>query len=441
MTTFTVSAEEYKARRHQVLNQVAEDAIVIIPAAHELIRTGDSTFAFRQQSDFYYLTGFNEPDAILVLARFNHQDRFILFTRPRDPAKELWDGKREGLEGAVKNIGADEAYLFDEFTTKLPTLLENRCEIYFPIGHCAHFDETIIQAMKSLQRMVRRGVNAPQQLRNVAPIVHEMRLIKSEAELAIMRQAGAISVEAHKRAMKTCQPGMYEYELEAELTYVFTKKGCRYVAYTPIVGGGANACILHYVTNEEQVKDGDLLLIDAGGEFHNYSSDITTTFPVNGKFSPEQKALYELVLSAQQAAIAMIRPGIRWDELQQKIVRILTQGLVDLGILSGHVDTLIEQGIYRRFYMHLSGHWLGLDTHDVGTYKEGDAWRILQPNMVFTVEPGLYIAAGSEGVAPKWWDIGIRIEDNVRVTADGYEVLTSGIPRTVDEIEAFMRRE
>ncbi len=438
MNDLTISATEYQSRRRLVLDQIAEDAVVIIPAASERIRTGDSTFSFRQNSDFYYLTGFDEPDAVLVLAKVHQQVRFILFTRPRDPARELWDGKREGLEGAVKHIGADEAYLFSEFKERLPTLLENRRQIYFPIGQCAHFDETLIQAMTGLQRMVRRGIQAPQQLCNIAPIVHEMRLIKSEAEIAMMRQAGAISVEAHKQAMKACKPNMYEYELEAELAYVFAKRGCRHVAYSSIVGGGCNACILHYITNQDKLKDGELVLIDAGGELYNYASDITTTFPVNGRFNSEQKALYELVLSAQQTAVKLIKPGLRWDEIQQTIVRVLTEGLVALGILKGHVDTLIEEGSYRRFYMHLSGHWLGLDTHDVGAYKEGDNWRLLQANMVLTVEPGLYIAAGSEGVDKKWWDIGIRIEDDVRVTSEGYEVLTPGLPRTVADIEAFM---
>jgi len=435
----TISATEYQARRHHVLNQIAKDAIVIIAAAKELTRTGDSTHSFRQQSDFYYLTGFNEPDAVLVLARVNQQDHFILFNRQRDPAKELWDGKRSGQEGAIKDFGANEAYPVEMFTEKLPQLLENFSEIYFPIGQCERFDAIIIQAMKSLQRMVRRGVNAPQQLRNIAPIVHEMRLIKSEAELAIMRKVGAISVEAHKQAMRVCKPGLYEYEVEAELTYTFSRHGCAHVAYTPIVGGGSNACILHYVSNRERLNAGDLLLVDAGGELYNYASDITTTFPVSGQFSPEQKALYELVLTAQQSAIAIIRPGLRWDEIQQKIVHILTQGLVELGILKGDVETLIADGAYRRFYMHLSGHWLGLDTHDAGIYKSGDTWRTLQPNMVLTVEPGLYVPANSEGVDPKWWNIGIRIEDDICVTVDGYEVLTPGLPRTVADIEAFMR--
>lgn len=439
MNDLTISSQEYQARRHRVLEQVGDDAIVIIPSAHELIRTGDSTHYFRQRSDFYYLTGFDEPEAVLVLMRKDKQDKFILFNRINDKQKEQWEGKRLGQEGAVKVLGATEAYPYETLQEKLPSLLENYREIYFPIGQCEAFDRCIISAMSSLKRMVRRGVKAPEKIYNIETILHEMRLIKSEAELDIMRKAAQISVEAHKQAMKMCKPGLYEYEIEAEVIYTFKRLGCEQVAYTPIVGGGGNTCTIHYITNREKLNDGDMLLIDAGGEFHNYASDITTTFPVNGKFSQEQKAIYELVLKAQQAAVALVRPDLRWDELQKTIVRILTEGLVELGILQGDVTNLIEHGGYRPFYMHLSGHWLGLDTHDVGSYKTEDAWRVLKPNMVLTVEPGLYIQAGSEGVDPKWWDIGVRIEDDVRVTENGSEVLTKGLPRTVAEIEAFMQ--
>lgn len=440
MTLPTITMSEYQARRERVLNQIADDAIVIIPAASERVRTGDSTHSFRQHSDFFYLTGFNEPDAVLVLAKNHKQVTYILFNRPRDPAKEIWDGYRAGQDGAIQDLLADESYPFSSFVEKLPQLLEGRKTVYFSIGYCEKFDTLIMQAVKSLQKMVRRGVCAPQSFVDIGPIVHEMRLIKSEQELAIMRQAGAISVEAHKRAMQACQPGKPEYALEAETMYEFYRCGCRHVAYTPIVGGGPNACILHYINNDKVLNDGDLLLIDAGGELYNYASDITTTFPVNGRFNPEQKAIYELVLSAQQQAVAMVKPGLRWNALQEKIAAVLTKGLVDLDILHGNVDELITQEAYKPFYMHLSGHWLGLDTHDVGSYKINGEWRELKANMVLTIEPGLYIAAGSVGVDPKWWNIGVRIEDDVRVTETGCEVLTPGLPRTVADIEAFMAR-
>jgi Xaa-Pro aminopeptidase len=401
-------------------------------------RTGDTHYPFRQYSDFYYLTGFNEPEAVLVLAPGYAEGEFILFNRPRDPLMELWNGRRAGQEGALKDFGANIAYPIQEFRDRLIELLRDRKQVYYPIGRNVNIDQLLMASINTLRSKVRSGVGVPEEFNNIEPLLHELRLRKSPAEVATMRKAAQISVDAHKRAMQICRPGMYEYELEAELLAEFCRQGCRSPAYTPIIGAGANTCILHYTENNMPMRDGDMVLIDAGGEYQNYSSDITRTFPVNGKFSPEQKQLYELVLKSQLAAIRAVRPGLPWFDIQNQVIPILTEGLLELGILKGKLDDLIKENAIRRFYMHNSGHWLGLDTHDAGAYKINNEWRPLESGFVLTVEPGLYIAAGSESVDEKWWNIGIRIEDDVAVTDTGCEVLSAGLPKSVEEIEALM---
>ena len=433
-----ISQQEYAQRRKNVRQQIGDNAIAIIPAAAQVLRNGDTPYVYRQSSNFYYLTGFNEPDAVLVLLPHHHDGEYILFAREADPAKEIWDGKMQGLKGLIDNFNADLAYDINTFEDVLPRLLENRNKVYFPIGQNADFDQLIFNGVNQLRGKARHGISAADEFCNIDPILSEMRVYKSEAEIAVMQKAANISVEAHQRAMQACTAGMYEYQLEAEIQYVFYKHGSRSVAYSPIIGAGKNACILHYKENNQKIKDGELVLIDAGCEYENYSSDITRTFPVNGKFSEEQAAIYNLVLKAQQAAIELVKPGTKWFELQTKIMEILTAGLVELGLLKGDVNQLIANKAATQFYMHLSGHWLGLDTHDTGNYKINNEWRELEPGMVLTIEPGLYIQANQADVDPKWWNIGVRIEDDIAVTKDGHQVLTQALPKTITEIEALM---
>lgn len=433
-----ISQQEYAQRRQNVRQQIGENAIAIIPAASQVLRNGDTPYVFRQDSNFYYLTGFNESDAILVLLPGHDEGEYILFAREKDPAKEIWDGKMQGLQGVIEHFHADMAYDINSFEEVLPRLLENRKKVYFPISKCADFDQLIFACVNQLRGKARQGINAAEEFCNIDPILSEMRVFKSEAEIAVMQKAADISVKAHKRAMQTCTPGMYEYQLEAEMQYVFYKHGSRAVAYSPIIGSGKNACILHYKENNQQVADGDLVLIDAGCEYENYSSDITRTFPTNGHFSQEQAAIYNLVLKAQLAAIELVKPGTKWFELQARIMEIFTVGLVELGLLKGDISQLITEKAATQFYMHLSGHWLGLDTHDTGNYKINNEWRELEPGMVLTIEPGLYIQANQADVDPKWWNIGVRIEDDIAVTESGHQILTEALPKTIKEIETLM---
>lgn len=433
--------QEYAARREQVLKQIGKQAIAFIPSANDIVRAGDNCYYFRQNSNFYYLTGFNEPDAVLVLIPGRAEGEVILFNRPRDKQMEIWNGKRAGQAGACVEYGADESYVIDEFYDLLPELMHNRHRVYYPIGRDRGMEELLMDAVNNLRSKVRAGITVPEEFHNIEPYLHEMRLRKSTAEVATMKKAAQASVQAHLRAMKVCRPGLFEYEIEAELMYEFYKHGCRSPAYSPIIGGGANSCILHYIDNNALLNEGDILLVDAGGEYEYYASDITRTYPINGKFTLEQQQIYELVLESQLAAIEMIRPGIPYFDIQKCIHQILTAGLIRLGILHGDFDTLLEQQAVRRFYMHNSGHWLGLDTHDAGVYKINNEWRPLEAGFVLTIEPGLYIAADSEGVDPKWWNIGVRIEDDILVTANGYEILTTGLPKTVAEIEALMAKD
>ncbi|KTD45921.1 Xaa-Pro aminopeptidase [Legionella rubrilucens] len=433
-----ITQQEYRTRRQQLAQSLPFGAVAIVPAADEVLRNGDAHYRFRQASDFYYLTGFNEPEAVLVIIAGQEGDSY-LFNRPRNPAQEQWTGKRLGQEDACSHLGMKEAFAMESLGTHLPQLLADKTAIYYALGKHPAYEEKIIHVLNELKGQIRRGVKAPAALCDLDPLLSEMRLFKSEVELNLMRRAAGISVNAHVRAMQACREAEYEYQLEAELMHEFISQGCRGPAYDPIVGSGANACVLHYTDNNQRLRDGDLVLIDAGGEYENYAADITRTFPVNGQFSEEQRAIYQLVLEAQRAGIACIKPGLPWNAVQKTMVRILTQGLCDLGLLRGDVDSLVTTEAYKPFYMHNSGHWLGLDVHDSGSYKLDNDWRPLQAGMVLTVEPGLYIRAGMPGVDERWWNIGVRIEDDILVTADGYENLTAALPVEIDEIEALMR--
>lgn len=417
---------------------LGDDSIAILPAAPERTRSRDVEHPYRSDSDFYYLTGFPEPEAIAVLIPGRKQGQFVLFCRERDPEMETWNGRREGLDGVMNHYGADDAFPFSDVDDILPGLMENKERVYYSMGTHPDLDQHMIEWLNRIRKKARAGVHAPGEFVSLDHLLHEMRLIKSTAEIQAMKKTAKVSAEAHCRAMQVCQPGMMEYQIEAVLLHHFMTHGCRHAAYPAIVGGGENGCILHYTENDTELQDGDLLLIDAGGEYDNYAADITRTFPVNGEFSAAQKALYEVVLAAQKAAIDKVQPGNHWNEPHQAVVKVLTKGLIKLGILKGTPAKLIKEEAYRRFYMHRSGHWLGMDVHDVGDYKVDGEWRMFEPGMVLTVEPGLYIAPGSKGVAKKWWGIGIRIEDDVRVTRTGHEVLTSAAPKEVDKIEALM---
>ena len=427
----------YQKRREQLLQNMQSNSIAIIPSADLIYRNGDSSYHFRQDSDFYYMTGFNEPESVAVLVKEAQSVKYILFVRPKDAQSELWDGKRAGLDGAKTVFGANESYDIADLNNKMPELIGSAKQIYCHLGKNKSFDEGLDKWLNQVRKKVRAGVNSPSAFIALEKIIHEMRLIKSADEIAIMRKANEISKAAHLRAMQICKPGMMEYEIEAELSYVFQKNGARHAAYTSIVGGGENACVLHYIDNNQTLKNGDLILIDAGCEYENYSSDITRTFPVNGKFSAEQKALYQIVLDAQLAALDLAKPGTVWTQLQDAIIRTITQGLVSLGILNGKVDELIAQKAFLPFYMHNSGHWLGLDTHDAGNYKLENQWRTLQPGMVITVEPGIYVGK-NPNVDKKWHDIGIRIEDDIVITQDGHENLTQGLPKTIADLEKMI---
>ena len=441
----SISPQEFSERRARLIEQMAPNSIAIVPAAREVIRNGDAHYPFRQHSDFYYLSGCDEPDALLVLlaepasAQSPKTGRSILFCRAKNPHEELWHGRRVGWENASQVYGVDDGFAIDIIDDKLPELLSDRIQLYYTIGCNKDWDDRVTQALNQVRAKVRRGANCPQQLMNLDTLLHEMRLHKSTAEIAIMRRAAKLSAQAQIRAMQACRPGRNEYHLEAEIQHQFASHGARFAAYSPIVGGGDNGCILHYTDNNATLTAGDLVLIDAGCELQYYAADITRTFPVNGHFSAEQKALYELVLTAQQAAIDVVKPGNHCHQPHQAAVQVITEGLVTLGLLTGDINTLIETGAYKAFYMHGTGHWLGMDVHDVGNYKIDGQWRTLQPGMVMTVEPGIYIAANNTAVAEKWRGIGIRIEDDVLVTKDGCEILSIDAPKTVADIEAVMQ--
>ena len=434
----SISKQEFARRRKQLMAMMEDNSIAILPAAPERTRSRDTEYSFRQDSDFYYLSGFMEPESVLVLIPGREHGEYVLFCREKDRDKEIWDGYRAGPDGACKQFGADDAFPIDDIDDILPGLIEGRERVYYAMGRDADFDHQVMVWVNAIRAQVRTGAIPPGEFLDLDHILHDMRLYKSAAEGRVMRRAGEISAAAHVRAMKACKPGVFEYQLEAEIQHEFAINGARFPAYNTIVGGGANGCILHYVENRDALKDGDLVLIDAGCELDYYAADITRTFPVNGTFTKEQRALYELTLKAQEAAIEAIRPGRHWNEPHEASVQVITEGLVELGLLIGDVGELIEKEAYKEFYMHRIGHWLGIDVHDVGDYRVGGEWRVLEPGMCMTVEPGIYVAPDNAGVDAKWRGIGIRIEDDVLITKDGCEILTDDVPKTIDEIEALM---
>ena len=432
-----MNARDFARRRKQLMRQMGDGGIAILPAAPERQRNRDVDHPYRQHSDFLYLTGFLEPEAVAVLVPGRPQGEYLLFCRERNPEMETWHGRRAGLEGARERHGADDAFPIGDLDDILPGLLENTDRVYASMGGDPAFDRRLLDWINLVRDKSRAGITAPVEIVDLDHLLHEMRLIKSPAEIRLMRKAAAISSSAHIRAMRACRPGLNELDLEAELQHAFATGGARHSAYPSIVGSGANACILHYTENASRLRKGDLVLIDAGAEVEGYAADITRTFPVGPRYSRAQRAIYELVLEAQQAAIEMVRPGNHWNDPHDAAVEVLTEGLVALGLLKGRPRQVISKGGYRRFYMHRTGHWLGLDVHDVGDYKVGGEWRMLEPGMTLTIEPGLYLPAGEKGVGPRWADIGVRIEDDVLVTAGGHEVLTAAAPKSVAAIEAL----
>lgn len=430
---------DFKQRRDHLAQKMGANSVAIIATRAEMYRNRDADYKYRADSSFYYLTGFAEPEAFAVLETFAEGEtyRYSLFCRERNREMEIWNGYRAGVEGAVEIYGADEAFAIDLLDQEIIAKLLNKDRLYFRIGHQAEFDARVSQWIQKADSQQRRGSTSPAEVIQLDRLIDEMRLKKSAQEIELMQIASNISADAHTRAMQSVKPEMMEYALEAELNYIFGKNGC-VPAYNSIVGGGENACILHYVENNKPLKDGDLVLIDAACEYEFYASDITRTFPVNGKFSPEQKALYNIVLDAQLAAIDATRIGNHYKYPHEVAVKILTQGLVDLGLLSGNVNELVESEAFRQFFMHGTGHWLGMDVHDVGAYKHGEDWRAYEAGMVVTVEPGLYVAPDDETVDAKWRGIGIRIEDDIVVTENGPLVLTKNVVKTVEEIEQLM---
>ncbi len=431
------AAEEFSRRRSALMRLMGRDAIAIVPCAPVSRRNNDVDYPYRQDSDFHYLTGFGEPESVAVLIPGREQAEYILFVRERDPARETWDGRRAGPAGARRVYGADDAFPITDIDQILPGLMENRAKVFYAMGMYPQFDQRLVGWVNGLRTQARNGGHPPQEIVALDQVLHELRLIKSRTELELMRAAARIGSLAHVRAMRACRPGRMEYELMAEIVHEFRRHGAD-TSYQPIVGGGANSCILHYIENNEVLRAGDVVLIDAGCEYDCYASDITRTFPVGGRFTPEQRAVYDVVLEANLAAIAKVRPGNHWNEPHEAAVRVITQGLVRLGLLKGRPAKLERDGAYRRFFMHRTGHWLGMDVHDVGDYKTGEAWRVLEPGMVLTVEPGIYIPRGARGVPKRLQGIGVRIEDDVAVTRAGAEVLSDGAPKDPDQIETLM---
>ncbi len=434
----TISKNEYQRRRKQLMSMMDPNSIAILPAAQEKTRSRDTEYPFRQDSDFMYLTGFAEPEAVLALIPGREHGEVVWFCREKDKEKEIWDGERVGPEGVCAQYGADDAFPIGDIDDILPGLLEGRERVYYALGKDAAFDKRVMGWVNSIRAKVRSGAMPPGEFVDLDHFLHDMRLYKSAEEVRKMERAAEISANAHRKAMQACEAGMYEYQLEAIINHECAMEGGRFPAYNAIVGGGKNACVLHYNENSEKLKSGDLVLIDAGCEYEYYASDITRTFPVTGVFSKEQRAIYNLVLSAQAAAIDEIRPGNHWNSPHDASVRVITEGLVELGLLDGEIDKLIESGAYKAFYMHRIGHWIGMDVHDVGDYKVGGEWRVLEPGMVMTVEPGIYISPDNGDVAAKWRGIGVRIEDDVLITKEGCRVLSKDVPKEISDIETLM---
>ena len=432
-----IPANTYLRRRKQLMRMAGDDAILVLPAAPPRVRSRDTHYPYRQDSDLLYLAGFPEPEAVLVLVPGRKHGEHLLFCRERDPDREAWDGARVGPEGAVEAFAMDDAWAIDDLDDILPGLLEGRTRVYYHFGRDTDFDLKLIGWLNRVRAQVRQGASPPHEFLELGHLLDEMRLFKSPEELKLMRKAAAISVQAHEAAMRAAKPGVREYQLQARIEAVFRSHDAQ-PAYGSIVGAGANACVLHYVANNAKVKDGDLVLVDAGAEYRGYAADITRTFPVNGRFSKEQRVLHDLVLAAQTAALAHAKPGETYESGHNAAVATLTEGLLSLGLLKGKAGKIIADGGYKRFYRHKTGHWLGLDVHDVGDYRIDGESRLLEPGMVFTIEPGLYVSPDDKTVHAKWRGIGIRIEDDVLITKDGHEVLTGALARSADEVEALM---
>ena len=423
----------------EFMRRMAPKSVAIIPGAHDTRRSNDTHYRFRQDSDFFYLTGFEEPDALAVI-KPEAEKKYTLFVRPRDPEREIWDGRRAGVEGALSEFGADESFPIAEFSSKLAEFLDGADVLYYRLGMDRDLDDTIINVISRMRALNRKPIHPPQTIVDPATIVHEMRVLKSPEEIEIMQAAADIAAEAHCEAMKAVRPGMQEYQIEALIEQIFRRHGASAPAYTSIVGGGPNATVLHYINNDGELRDGELVLLDAGAEYKGYASDITRTFPINGRYTQAQRDIYDLVLKAQMACVEMVRPGVTHDQLKQHSIEVLTEGMVELGLLEGETEDLIKEKKYEKFYMHGLGHMLGIDVHDVGRYYYGKESRALEPGVVMTVEPGIYIAPDTKDVPEKYLGIGVRIEDDVLCTNNGPRVLTTKVPKRAEEIEQLMKR-
>jgi len=423
----------------EFMRRMESNSVAIIPSAREATRSNDTHYRFRQDSDFYYVTGFEEPESIAIV-RPGQDPHYTLFVRPRDPEREIWDGRRAGVEGAKSEFGANESFPIAEFDEKLQDILDGAEKLYYRLGVNRDLDETIINQIARMRAVNRKPIHPPQTIVDPATIIHEMRVLKSSDEIELMQVAADIAAEAHCEAMKASRPGMQEYEVEALIEKVFRQRGAAGPAYTSIVGAGANATVLHYINNDGQLHDGDLLLVDAGAEYKGYASDITRTFPINGRFTKPQREIYDLVLKAQMACVEMVRPGTTHDQLKQHSIEVLTEGMVELGLLAGKPEELIKEKKYERFYMHGLGHMLGIDVHDVGRYYYGKESRALEPGVVMTVEPGIYISPDTKDIPSQYLGIGVRIEDDVLCTENGPRVLTNKVPKVAEEIEGLMAR-
>ena len=428
-----------RSQLEEFMRRMDQKSVAIIPAAHEATRSNDTQYRFRQDSDFYYLTGFEEPEAIAVIAP-GREPKYTLFVRPRDPEQEIWVGRRAGVEGAKSEFGADESFPIAEFDEKLHDILDGAENLYYRLGVNTDLDNRIIRKIAEMRALNRKPVHPPRTIVDPATVVHEMRVLKSPEEIELMQKAADIAAEAHVEAMKTVRPGMKEYEVEAQIEQVFRRRGAAGPSYTSIIGAGPNATVLHYINNDGELRDGELLLIDAGAEYKGYASDITRTFPINGRYTQGQREIYDLVLETQMSCVEMVRPGTTHDELKQHSVEMLTEGMVRLGLLKGKPADLIKEEKYKQFYMHGLGHLLGIDVHDVGIYYYDKQSRALEPGVVMTVEPGIYVAPDTKDVPEKYLGIGVRIEDDVLCTSNGPRVLTTKVPKDADEIEALMAR-
>ncbi|MFM8386857.1 MAG: Xaa-Pro aminopeptidase [Planctomycetia bacterium] len=435
------SQDVYARRRQELMRRIGPDGAALFVATPQRTRSNDTEYDYRPHSDLWYLTGFEEPGSALLLLPGHEKTPEVVFVRKRDREREIWDGFRLGVDDAAARLGVSLAAPIDDLFTMLPALLQGRASLVYTLGLCHDTDRQVVTTLQRVRHLARRGQQAPHSIHDPGLYLHEMRLVKTPAEIELLRTACRVSAEGHLRGMRMTRPGLREYELQAEIEYVFRRSGARAPGYTTIVGGGKNACVLHYIENRDALCDGDLVLVDAGAEVGWYTGDITRTWPVNGRFTGHQRAIYDLVLRAQMDVIRMVKPGLPWHRLHEQAVRTLTEGLVDLGVLQGPVDAAIEKKAFRKHYMHGTGHWLGIDVHDVGIYaRPGETGRPLEPGMVFTVEPGLYFHADEPGVPERFRGIGVRIEDDVLVTENGCEVLTAGVPKEPEEIEALVGR-